>query len=90
MSKRERSSWHLAWDGISLGWDLALPIFVGVLVGHWLDRRLGTGYWLTLGFLFLGVVAGFYNMFRSYNRMEARHRRRQTGRVRPEEEAEER
>ena len=75
-----RDDWRDAWrDALaltSLGWDLALPIFGGVLLGHLLDRRLGTGYVFTLGLLVLGIITGFYNVARSIQRLEARERRR--------------
>jgi len=81
MTKRpDGDDWRDAWrDGLtaaSLGWDLALPIFGGVLLGHLLDRRLGTRYAFTLGLLALGIGTGFYNVARSIQRVEARERRR--------------
>jgi len=60
----------------SLGWDLALPIFGGALLGHLLDRWLETGYAFTLGLLVLGVFTGFYNVVRSIQRVDARGRQR--------------
>jgi F0F1-type ATP synthase assembly protein I len=47
-----------------------------VLLGHLLDRRLGTRYAFTLGLLVLGIITGFYNVARSIQRLEARERRR--------------
>jgi F0F1-type ATP synthase assembly protein I len=80
MKGSNRTVWSKAWrDALaatSLGWDLALPIFGGVLVGHLLDRRLGTGYVFTLGLLVMGIFTGFYNVARSIQRMEARERHR--------------
>ena len=81
MTKRpDGDDWRAAWrDGLaaaSLGWDLALPIFGGVLLGHLLDRQLGTRYAFTLGLLVLGIGTGFYNVARSIQRVEARERRR--------------
>jgi F0F1-type ATP synthase assembly protein I len=58
-----------------LGWDLALPIFAGVLCGYLLDRALGTTYIFTLGLLFLGIATGFYNVIRSIQRLDDRCRR---------------
>jgi F0F1-type ATP synthase assembly protein I len=66
--------WREALGATSLGWDLAVPIFGGVLLGHFLDRWLETGYVFTLGLLLLGVVTGFYNVFRAVQRLEARER----------------
>ena len=77
---REDSQWDAAWRQAlattSLGWDLALPIFGGVLVGHLLDRRMGTRHTFTLGLLVLGIFVGFYNVVRSIQRVEARERQR--------------
>ena len=56
--------WREALRATSLGWELALPIFGGVLVGYYLDRWLGTRYIFTVGLLFAGVAAGFYNVLR--------------------------
>ena len=76
----DRTDWGAAWRealaATSLGWDLALPIFGGVLLGHLLDRQLDTGYVFTLGLLVLGIGTGFYNVARSIQRIEARERRR--------------
>ena len=69
----------------TLGWELAFPIFLGVLVGHYLDRWLETGYVFTVGLMFLGVFAGFYNLWRFHSEMAALQRRREQARVREEE-----
>jgi ATP synthase protein I len=45
-------------DLTSVGWMMALPIAAGVLVGHALDRRLGTGTFWTLALLGAGLVLG--------------------------------
>lgn len=66
--------WSEALGAASLGWDLAVPIFGGVLLGHVVDRWLETGYVFTLGLLLLGVATGFYNVFRAVQRLEARER----------------
>jgi F0F1-type ATP synthase assembly protein I len=80
MKESDRTVWSKAWrDALaatSLGWDLALPIFGGVLLGHLLDRWLGTSYAFTLGLLVLGIFTGFYNVIRSIQRAEARERQR--------------
>jgi F0F1-type ATP synthase assembly protein I len=67
--------WREALRATSLGWDLALPIFAGVLGGYVIDRALGTTYAFTLGLLFLGIATGFYNVIRSIRRMDERCRR---------------
>ena len=66
--------WREAVVAMSLGWDLAVPIFGGVLLGHLLDRWLGTGYVFTLGLLMLGIAIGYYNVARFIQRVERRER----------------
>jgi predicted F0F1-ATPase subunit len=48
----------------SLGWLMALPPAGGALLGHHLDRRTGGGITWALGFLFLGLVASGYYLWR--------------------------
>lgn len=59
----------------TLGWDLALPIFMGVLLGYYLDRQLGTRYTFTIGLLMVGIGAGFYNIWSFTSRIDARQKR---------------
>ena len=57
---------------MSLGWNLALPIFGGVLLGHLLDRWLGTRPIFTLGLLTLGIGVGYYSVVHFIQRMKKR------------------
>ena len=77
--------WRESLAAMSLGWDLAVPIFGGALLGHLLDRWRGTGYAFTLGLLLLGVGAGFYNVIRFARRVELRGQ----GAVAPNDDASE-
>ena len=43
----------------SLGFSVALSIFIGLAVGIYLDRRFATSPWCTLIFLVLLIIAGF-------------------------------
>lgn len=45
-----------------VGLNLVSATFVGLLMGWWLDRWLGTKPWLLLVFLILGIAAGFKNV----------------------------
>jgi F0F1-type ATP synthase assembly protein I len=56
--------WFKDFKWTSLGWDLALPIFGGLLLGYYIDRVSATGYRYTLILLGLGVVTGYVNLFR--------------------------
>jgi ATP synthase protein I len=46
----------------SIGFSVALSIFIGLGIGVWLDRRFDTTPWLTLIFLGLGIAAGYRNI----------------------------
>ena len=46
----------------SIGFSVALSIFIGLGIGVWLDRKFDTSPWLTLIFLGLGIVAGYRNI----------------------------
>ena len=47
----------------SIGLEMGFSVAIGLAIGYYLDRYLGTGPWLTLFFLVLGVVAGFRSLF---------------------------
>jgi len=61
---------------LTIGWDLAIPIVGGVLLGHALDRWLGTTSIFTLGLLVLGVMGAYYNLLRLIRRLNEQDRRR--------------
>lgn len=63
--------WGEAFTALSLGWELAVPIFGGVLIGYALDQWLSTGHIFTLGLLAFGVFAGFYSLWRFHKRFES-------------------
>lgn len=48
----------------SIGWELALPIFGGLLIGYYIDRRLATGFIFTLILLIIGVLIGYYSLYK--------------------------
>lgn len=45
-----------------VGLNLVSSTFIGLAMGYWLDRWLGTEPWLLLIFLVLGIAAGFKNV----------------------------
>ncbi len=71
----------------TLGWDMALPIFGGVLLGAFLDRKLGSGYIFTVGLLFAGVGLGFFNLWRFEKRLEAEAQARKAAQEQAAQEA---
>lgn len=46
-----------------LGISMVAATLIGLAMGYYLDRWLGTNPWMTLIFLFLGIVAGFRNVY---------------------------
>ena len=49
---------------------LMLPssIAVGLLIGYYLDKWLGTDPWLLIVFLLLGIFSGFYSLLRGLSK----------------------
>jgi F0F1-type ATP synthase assembly protein I len=47
------------------GIEFTVAILVGLFVGRWLDRRMGTEPWLLILGVFVGAAAGFYNLYRA-------------------------
>jgi len=45
--------------------DLVTALVVGVVLGYWIDRWLGTKPFGIILFLFLGFAAGFLNLYRA-------------------------
>ena len=43
-----------------LGFSISIPIVLGTILGLFLDTRLGTKPFFTLGFLTLGIIASIY------------------------------
>jgi ATP synthase protein I len=61
------------YEGLSAsaaGLELGIAVAIGALFGGWLDGRLGTAPWLLIGFLILGVIAGFRGVLRAVARAE--------------------
>ncbi len=52
----------------SLGFSVALAIFIGLFIGRFLDNLLGTSPVLMFVFLGLGIAAGFSNILRAMKR----------------------
>ncbi len=51
-------------EASSIGWMFPIAIGIGYLIGHYLDKWLGTDPWLTIIFTLLGIIAAFRNLFR--------------------------
>jgi len=54
-----------SWVRLSgIGVELVGAVAGFTLVGYWIDRHFGTGYWGLLTGLVLGLVGGMYNLIR--------------------------
>jgi ATP synthase protein I len=59
-------------SGSSAGLELGLSVVVCVLLGMWLDGKLGTEPWLMLACLALGLTSGFRSVLREVRRSDRR------------------
>lgn len=46
-----------------LGISMVAATLIGLAMGYYLDRWLGTNPWMTLIFLGIGIAAGFRNVY---------------------------
>jgi F0F1-type ATP synthase assembly protein I len=66
MGDPERQTWAAEFGPfLTLGIQLAIAVVVFFFLGRWLDAVLGTGPWLMIGGLFLGIVGGLIKFFRT-------------------------
>jgi ATP synthase protein I len=68
----EPSSWRALAELSTVGITLVLATVIGLAAGYYADRWLGTGPWLTMTGLGLGIAAGFVNLFRTVKASERR------------------
>lgn len=62
--------------GTRHAFEIAATTIVGAGIGWLLDRWLGSGPWLFLLFLLLGIAAGFWNLMKAVNAEAAEVRAR--------------
>ncbi len=48
----------------SIGIHLVACTFAGLAIGYGIDKLLNTSPWFTIGFLILGIIAGFREIIR--------------------------
>lgn len=49
----------------ALGLELAIAVVIGLAIGHYLDKWLGTGPWMTVVWLGIGFAAGVRSLYRA-------------------------
>ena len=52
----------------TIGIAMALSIALGVLIGHYIDKKFGTQPWFFYIGLSLGIAAAFRNLYILYNK----------------------
>jgi ATP synthase protein I len=56
---------HSVWFGLGVfgvvGWSVAIPTLLAILLGTWIDRTFPSQYSWTLTMVFIGIVAGCLN-----------------------------
>lgn len=65
-----RSGWKRLAEIASLGLVLPSSIAVGLFLGYFLDRWLGTAPWLLILFTLFGVISGFLTLVRGLRAIE--------------------
>jgi len=75
-NKKKGDIWRTALSAINLGWEMALPIFLGVLLGNYLDKITESKYHLTISLLVGGIFISYYNLLRyikKFDRSDGNH-----------------
>lgn len=72
-----------ALNASSVGLEMGLSVIIGLLVGYYMDRWLGTQPWLMLLWLVFGLVAGFRGVIRAVGRAERAANEEEATRGRP-------
>jgi len=49
----------------ALGLELAISVVIGLAVGYYLDKWLGTGPWMTVVWIGIGFAAGVRSLYRA-------------------------
>lgn len=55
---------ELALRLLGMGWYVGISIFLGVVGGLWLDRKLHTSPILVIVGLLLGIIVAFYGLYK--------------------------
>ncbi|OIO00995.1 MAG: hypothetical protein AUJ49_08740 [Desulfovibrionaceae bacterium CG1_02_65_16] len=63
----------------TIGLQLVCSTFIGLAMGYFLDKWLGTSPWLLVIFLLLGITAGFRDVFLEARRIQRKDEEDQGG-----------
>lgn len=68
----------------NIGLQLVVSTFVGLAMGYFLDKWLGTGPWLLILFLLAGIAAGFRDVYREAMRLQRKGAAEAQGKDQPD------
>ena len=54
----------------ALGLEMGFCVVIGLAVGYYLDKYLGTHPYLTFVFMMFGIIAAFRSLYRAYKRLK--------------------
>jgi ATP synthase protein I len=71
-SSKDKSSGAMGVLGTvgTIGMQLVVATFIGLAMGYYLDKWLGTDPWMLIIFLLLGIVTGFRDVYREAMRLQ--------------------
>ncbi|HCF06023.1 MAG: ATPase [Desulfomicrobiaceae bacterium] len=72
--KKKNDFFELLGMASVMGIHLVSGVIVGLVMGYYLDKWLGTRPWLLVVFLIFGIIAGYRNMFREMQRIERKEK----------------
>lgn len=63
LKKRDKSTWDGIEKAAMMGTNFVAHTVVGLVIGYYFDKWLNTAPWGLIGWLLLGIVAGFRDMY---------------------------
>lgn len=55
----------------SMGLELGLSVIVGLVIGSYLDKWLGTDPWMLIIFASAGIIAGYRSVYRLLKKIQS-------------------
>lgn len=79
-----KQEWKAVGSFGTVGLEIVLSIVFGLLIGRWLDGKLGTAPWMMLVWSGFGVAAAIRSLLRSLRQMKAEAEREEREQGNPE------
>ena len=67
----------------ALGLEMAISVVIGMAIGYYLDKWLGTSPWLTIVWIGIGFAAGVRSLYRAAVRSEKDLEKDEEGKRKP-------